>query len=75
MRTLMTSQDMTQWCLLHAPLGTPHSGRVRYAAAMHLYHRGMISDELLEGFRICAKRDDEYPENFQPELKGQTWKT
>ena len=68
----MTAEDRTQWHLLRAPLGGHHSGRVRYAAAMHLYHRGMISEELLEGFRICAKRDDEYPEIFEPELKGQT---
>jgi len=68
----MTAEDRTQWRLLHSPLGNHHSGRVRYAAAMHLYHRGMISEELLEDFRICAKRDDEYPESFEPELKGQT---
>lgn len=66
----MTAEDLSQWRLLNSPIGGRHSGRDRYAAAMHLYHRGVISEELLEGFRICAKRDDEYPEGFPTELKG-----
>ena len=63
----MTTEDRQQWQLLHAPLGERHSGRVRYAAAMHLYNRGIIDDALLEEFRIYAKRDDEYPPNFNAE--------
>ncbi|HRX35028.1 MAG TPA: hypothetical protein P5337_01400 [Aestuariivirga sp.] len=63
----MTTEDRQQWQLLHAPLGERHSGRVRYAAAMHLYNRGIIDDALLEEFRICAKCDDEYPRSFNAE--------
>ena len=65
----MTDEDRTQWRLLHTAPGEHHSGRVRYAAAMYLFHRGMIDADLLEAFRVCAKRDDEYPENFDIRLK------
>ena len=68
----MSAEDRRQWQLLHTPLGERHSGRVRYAAAMHLYNRGIIDSELLEGFRVCAKRDDEYPEAFDAEQEDQT---
>ena len=71
MLTAMTAADRKQWQLLRSPLGEPQSGRVRYAAAMYLYNRGLIGEDLLEAFRVCAKRDDEYPEMLKPELKGQ----
>ncbi|MFM7655441.1 MAG: hypothetical protein ACKO56_08635 [Paracoccaceae bacterium] len=42
---------------LHAPLGEPGSGRVRYGAAMALYARGEISAEVLEVYRVAAAHD------------------
>lgn len=71
MTNRMTDEDKHQWQLLHTATGEHHSGRVRYAAAMHLFHRGMIDADMLEAFRVCAKRDDEYPESFKIEMKGQ----
>lgn len=71
MSSRMTAEDKAQWQLLHTPLGEHHSGRVRYAAAMHLFHRGLIDAELLEAFRVCAKRDDEYPRDFPMDSQGQ----
>ncbi|WP_413874385.1 dimethylsulfonioproprionate lyase family protein [Albidovulum sp.] len=46
---------------LHAALGQPGSGRLRYAAAMHLHGRGLISPEALEVYRICSPHDREDP--------------
>lgn len=46
---------------LATPPGVPGSGRLRYAAAMHLHRRGLLGDETLEVFRICAPLDAEDP--------------
>lgn len=46
---------------LHAALGQPGSGRVRYAAAMHFHRRGALSADVLEVYRICSARDGEDP--------------
>lgn len=46
---------------LHAPLGLPGSGRVRYGAAMALYQAGKISAEVLEVYRIAAAHDARDP--------------
>jgi hypothetical protein len=46
---------------LHAPLGQPGSGRVRYGAAMALYQAGKISAEVLEVYRIAAAHDARDP--------------
>lgn len=46
---------------LHAPLGQPGSGRVRYGAAMELWRRGLISAEVLEVYRIAAAHDGRDP--------------
>ncbi len=39
------------------PAGLPGSGRRRYAAAMSLYLRGAISEEVLETYRALAMDD------------------
>ena len=46
---------------LTLPLGTPRSGRARYAAAMALYQTGQISAEALEVYRICSLLDGQDP--------------
>ena len=43
--------------LLHAPLGMPGSGRVRYGAAMALWQKGLLSAEALEVYRAAAAHD------------------
>lgn len=54
----MPSSAMTNpIAFLHAPLGEPGSGRVRYGAAMALYARGEISAEVLEVYRVAAAHD------------------
>ena len=46
---------------LHAPLGQPGSGRVRYGAAMELWRQGRISAEVLEVYRIASPHDRRDP--------------
>lgn len=53
----MNDQDREEFMNLHAPLGEPGSGRVRYAAAMYFHGQGQMTDEHLEAYRICAKDD------------------
>jgi hypothetical protein len=57
----MNDQDRQEFAHLHAPLGEPGSGRVRYAAAMYFHGRGLLTDEHLEAYRICAKDDHADP--------------
>jgi len=47
--------------LLHAPLGQPGSGRVRYGAAMALWRDGLISAEVLEVYRVASAHDARDP--------------
>ena len=54
-----TSQQLD---FLLLPVGEPGSGVVRYAAAMHLYQRRLMSDAVLEIFRICAPNDNLDPQ-------------
>ena len=56
-----TPEDARQLGHLAMPLGQPGSGRVRYAAAMHFYNRGMLSADALEVYRILALIDAEDP--------------
>ncbi|MBI2718093.1 MAG: hypothetical protein HY245_03270 [Rhizobiales bacterium] len=56
-----TAEDRRQWQYLNAPVGELQSGRVRYAAAMYFYTRGLLDADTLEAFRIAAKRDGERP--------------
>jgi hypothetical protein len=46
---------------LYTPLGLPGSGRQRYAAAMALHRDGLISDAVLEVYRICSPLDAQDP--------------
>jgi hypothetical protein len=64
----LSEEDRHQLELLGAPFETPMSGRVRYAAAMYFYQRGMISAECLEVYRICSRLDYEDPEPFLSRL-------
>lgn len=54
--------------LLHAPLGQPGSGRVRYGAAMELYRTGKISAEVLEVYRVASAHDPRDPLSMLKEL-------
>jgi hypothetical protein len=47
--------------LIHAPLGQPGSGRVRYGAAMQLWQQGQISAEVLEAYRTSSPHDGRDP--------------
>jgi hypothetical protein len=47
--------------LLHAPLGVPGSGRVRYGAAMELYRNGVISEAQLDAYRDASPHDGRDP--------------
>ncbi len=55
------AEDLRASSDLHAALGQPGSGRLRYAAAMHFHGRGLISPEVLEVYRICSPQDWEDP--------------
>ena len=54
-------EDRRQRAFLDMAPGEPGSGRVRYAAAMHFFQRGMLSRRALEIYRIAAKLDHEDP--------------
>jgi hypothetical protein len=47
--------------LIHAPLGQPGSGRVRYGAAMAMFAEGRLSPEQLEVYREAAAHDARDP--------------
>lgn len=47
--------------LLHAPLGIPGSGRVRYGAAMELFQRGVIGEAQLDVYREASPFDARDP--------------
>lgn len=53
--------DAAQLEQLRTPAGIAGSGRLRYAAAMYFFARGLMSDEELEVFRICSPLDHEHP--------------
>ena len=57
----LAEKDRRQRELLETPVGQKGGGMVRYAAAMHFHRRGLINDELLEIYRICARQDDADP--------------
>jgi hypothetical protein len=59
-----TPEDRAQLALLATPPDEAMSGRIRYAAAMYFYQRGMISEECLEVYRICSRLDREDPVPF-----------
>lgn len=47
--------------LLHAPLGLPGSGRVRYGAAMELFRLGILSEAQLDAYREASPFDGRDP--------------
>ncbi len=47
--------------LLHAPVGVPGSGRVRYGAAMELFRNGVISEAQLDAYRDASPHDGRDP--------------
>lgn len=47
--------------LLHASLGVPGSGRVRYGAAMALYREGLLTEPQLEVYREASAHDARDP--------------
>ena len=61
MITLETDEDRHQASLLMTAPGPEGSGRIRYAAAMYFFQRGMLSDVALELFRISSAIDHEDP--------------
>lgn len=64
----VSSEDWVQLSLLATPVDEPLSGCTRYAAAMYFYQRGMISEECLEVYRVCARIDHEDPGPFLARL-------
>lgn len=60
--------DLRQLAWLHAAPGEPMSGRVRYAAAMHFYQRGWLSEASLEVYRTCSVIDHEDPKPVLAQL-------
>lgn len=69
-----TPEDAAQLADLRTPPGPPGSGRLRYAAAMHFYTRGQLSDAALEVYRILSLIDGEDPgvllEQLAPDGEG-----
>jgi hypothetical protein len=59
--TLETDEDRHQASLLMTAPGPEGSGRIRYAAAMYFFQRGMLSEAALELFRISSAIDHEDP--------------
>ena len=57
----MDEETCQNWDLIKTPPGIAWSGRTRYAAATFLYHRGEMSAEVLEVYRICSRLDAEDP--------------
>ncbi|KQS97778.1 MULTISPECIES: hypothetical protein [unclassified Rhizobium] len=57
----MDDETRLNWDLIRTPLGIEWSGRTRYAAATFFYHRGEMSAEVLEVYRICSRIDAEDP--------------
>lgn len=55
------AEDLRARAHLHAAIGQPGSGRLRYAAAMHFHRLGKLSDAVLEVYRICSPQDSEDP--------------
>lgn len=53
---------------LASPPGAKGSGRLRYGAAMALYHQGRLGDAALEVYRICALLDAQDPAPLLAEL-------
>ena len=53
---------------LASPPGPKGSGRLRYGAAMALYHQGKLSDAALEVYRICSLLDRQNPNVLLAEL-------
>ena len=47
---------------IDTPLGEAGSGRRRYGAAMALHRKGVISDAVLEVYRICSALDRQDPD-------------
>lgn len=47
--------------LIDLPLGLPGSGRQRYGAAMALHRDGVISDAVLEVYRVASAHDHDDP--------------
>lgn len=54
---------------LDTPLGEHGSGRRRYGAAMALHNRGLISDAVLEVYRICSALDGQDPNTVLASLQ------
>ena len=54
---LKTKEDFLQYRYLNVPLNLDKSGYIRYGAAMYFYNKGLISEELLEKYRVCCKFD------------------
>jgi hypothetical protein len=57
----MDDETRRNWDLVKTLPGIAWSGRTRYAAATFFYHRGEMSAEVLEIYRICSRLDAEDP--------------
>lgn len=70
MNATRTEEDRRQQGYLATPFGVPGSGRVRYAAAMYFFARGMIDAATLEAYRVCSPIDHEDPAGLIAALKS-----
>tara|TARA_Y100000588_G_C13639899_1_gene663280 strand:+ start:238 stop:471 length:234 start_codon:yes stop_codon:yes gene_type:complete len=59
-----SNEDYLNLALIFKPIGSKNSGYDRYSAAMYFYNKGLMSEELLEIYRICCKFDKLNPLNI-----------
>jgi hypothetical protein len=61
MITIQTREDQVQFEQLHSQSRAVGAGKMRYAAAMHFYQKGALSEVALEIYRGLAKDDGASP--------------
>ena len=60
---LKTKEDFLQYKYSVSYTHLDESGYTRYGAAMYFYNKGLISEEILEKYRICCKFDSYDPKD------------
>jgi len=66
---LVSKNDFLNFSLINTPLGERKSGYERYAAAMYFNNKGLLSNDLLEIYRICCKFDNKDPIKLANKVK------
>ena len=67
---LISKNDFLNFNLINTPLGEKRSGYERYAAAMYFYNKGLLSNDMLEIYRICCKFDNKDPIKLANKIKN-----